>query len=618
MPPKKRASKGKKGTTAAAASPAVEPVAAPAAASPAIGNKPATTSSRSKWSDVYSNDLVLQTYQDNIMENIQKLDASGYLEDYLWKHVTSQSSFEHTYSIIVMLNAKFLEGIDILGHLSIPPGQFEGFFESLVKLTLSVDQTWTYEQRCSLMVCLINIFKSMEYEGVRRTILKYLSLPLWDSLSPPRLVAEFEDHPHLERHWAHYLQEKKASLSASAVDDKEEEEQEDDNANGKKRKGRKSTSKAKTPQKKAKASREADVSSSKTSFFDNAPSVWLPSMLKEFLGTVEGDGGCVLDTNNRYAVLYTERFLEFLIDLMSQLPTRRFLSAVIDDLHLMVRVRRSKAYATTDESTQLFRQLTDLLNDCIHFEIEDQTGKALSPQEVTGIVNQRLHSLQRIAYTSYRDELQDLVFSSTGELGKEANLRKHFALLSSEQLLDVAQKLGYVYVSADSSPPAFDFVVDVLVYRLSYRKSQLDALSQTSLYPTETLLWDPNSVPLGNMYNGAQALALPKLNLQFLTAHDYLLRNFTLFRLESAYEIRQDLSDAIKRIAPRQSLSGVVSFGGWARMALPISSFGVDEVTKPNLGEVVPGKVTCSVEIDVSKFQGEIRQEWESLREHDG
>ena len=35
------------------------------------------------------------------------------------------------------------------------------------------------------------------------------------------------------------------------------------------------------------------------------------------------------------------------------------------------------------------------------------------------------------------------------------------------------------------------------------------------------------------------ALALPKLNLQFLTLHDYLLRNLTLFRLESTYEIRQ-------------------------------------------------------------------------------
>ena len=47
--------------------------------------------------------------------------------------------------------------------------------------------------------------------------------------------------------------------------------------------------------------------------------------------------------------------------------------------------------------------------------------------------------------------------------------------------------------------------------------------------------------------SGDDVLALPKLNLQFLTFYDYLLRSFTLFRLESAYEIRGDLVDAVKR-----------------------------------------------------------------------
>lgn len=45
-------------------------------------------------------------------------------------------------------------------------------------------------------------------------------------------------------------------------------------------------------------------------------------------------------------------------------------------------------------------------------------------------------------------------------------------------------------------------------------------------------------------------LALPKLNLQFLTLHDYLLRNFNLFRLESTYEIRQDIEDVVCRMKP--------------------------------------------------------------------
>ena len=46
------------------------------------------------------------------------------------------------------------------------------------------------------------------------------------------------------------------------------------------------------------------------------------------------------------------------------------------------------------------------------------------------------------------------------------------------------------------------------------------------------MLWDENVVPM-EFFSGEGCLALPKLNLQFLTLHDYLLRNFILFRLES-------------------------------------------------------------------------------------
>ena len=105
-------------------------------------------------------------------------------------------------------------------------------------------------------------------------------------------------------------------------------------------------------------------------------------------------------------------------------------------------------------------------------------------------------------------------------------------------------------------------------------------------------------------------LALPKLNLQFLTLGDYLLRNFNLFRLEATYEIREDLSDVLKRIKPfigddeqargragrARGGGGVgwgaegarvvnqrlfsrarlqVGFGGWARMAQPVTKFAI-------------------------------------------
>lgn len=67
-------------------------------------------------------------------------------------------------------------------------------------------------------------------------------------------------------------------------------------------------------------------------------------------------------------------------------------------------------------------------------------------------------------------------------------------------------------------------------------------------------------------YSGEGCLSLPKLNLQFLTLHDYLLRNCNLFRLESTFEIRQDIEDAVSRMLPWKDEEGDVMFAGWARM----------------------------------------------------
>jgi len=89
------------------------------------------------------------------------------------------------------------------------------------------------------------------------------------------------------------------------------------------------------------------------------------------------------------------------------------------------------------------------------------------------------------------------------------------------------------------------------------RKSQLQAVNGLPLYPTEELIWDANRVPFAPRKGGgaraasasggstsrlaaqpANALALPKLNLQYLTFFDMMLRSFHLYRLEAAYEIR--------------------------------------------------------------------------------
>jgi intron-binding protein aquarius len=164
-----------------------------------------------------------------------------------------------------------------------------------------------------------------------------------------------------------------------------------------------------------------------------------------------------------------------------------------------------------------------------------------------------------------------------------------------------------------------------------------------ALYPTEEMIWDENVVPSDYHSASGQVLALPKLNLQFLTLHDYLLRNFELFRLESTCknlitslritdrhksvyvqclafnsldQIRQDIEDAVFRLKPWKAENGSTLFHGWARMAQPVTRFQVVQVAKPNLGENKPSRVRADVSINLN-VKPMVKREWESLRRHD-
>lgn len=66
----------------------------------------------------------------------------------------------------------------------------------------------------------------------------------------------------------------------------------------------------------------------------------------------------------------------------------------------------------------------------------------------------------------------------------------------------------------------------------------------------------------------------------------------------------------------RRAEDGGAYFGGWARMAQPITQFAVVEVAKPNIGEKRPSRVRADITINLS-VRKEIKSEWENLRKHD-
>ncbi|XP_016335946.1 RNA helicase aquarius isoform X4 [Sinocyclocheilus anshuiensis] len=180
---------------------------------------------------------------------------------------------------------------------------------------------------------------------------------------------------------------------------------------------------------------------------------------------------------------------------------------------------------------------------------------------------------------------------------------------------EISDQTGNALTQKEMTTLHYDRITSLQVSRHERRISQIEQLNQMPLYPTEKIIWDQNIVPT-EYYSGEGCLALPKLNLQFLTLHDYLLRNFNLFRLESTYEIRQDIEDVVLRMKPWQSEYGGVVFGGWARMAQTIASFSIVEVAKPNIGENWPARVRADVTINLN-IRNNIKNEWEGLRKHD-
>jgi hypothetical protein len=391
--------------------------------------------------------------------------------------------------------------------------------------------------------------------------------------------------------------------------------------------------------------------------------------------------------------------MEFFTDLLLCPSTRGpHLKLYLDYSQLVVHCALSPLWRASKHHFQrrtknpdLFGQLLDMLIQAIQFAVRDdstvvvdkdstQQSNAqidainissqtlqLSEKDVMMRVHAKCSILQKMAYRYFPETMTEFAFAGVHMACQTDFLQRHLSKLSTAELWTLAYKLRVVSTKLneklsdedqdheDEDERERQFILALLVYAHAAQPSQSAALRQMPVYPVETLLWDSHVVPPGNVsLSGNQVLALPKLNLQFLTIGDYLLRSFMLVRLESAYEIRSDLVDAIKRLAPMArnqyeddeyndpSVTEVAQRGGdhssafdetalkrammdkehtvlkgWARMAMELQSFRFIKVGSPNLGEVVPSVVTAELVIDLKPLGFKIRQEWDALREHD-
>ncbi|XP_033355690.1 RNA helicase aquarius [Bombus vosnesenskii] len=512
--------------------------------------------------DIYIQEICASKFS---IRRIMMLEFSQYLENFLWPYYNTKiATRAHTMSIVVMVNEKFRERVQVWKVFEKLPEYFSEFFQKVLETCLEDSiMDFDLKEQTALIVFLNHCFNSMEVLLVREEVKRLVSLSMWISLQQGRRELEFRKYPKWRKYW-------KVIMKKDNPECKEKLEWE-----------RK----------------------------------FLHRLMIKFmtiLETVPEEGPLLPDK-----VRYCERFLELVIDLEALLPTRRFFNTVMDDCHLVVRCQLSNLLHRPEG--ELFGQLLEMLKFYARFEINEESGDPLTDHDMTQLHYTKITSLQKAVFAKFPD-LRSFALANVASVDTREALYKHFGLLSQEKLRSIASYLSLVPSEEREKDENWyrydiDFLRELLISRHERRASQLEELNEMPLYPTEEIIWNESIVPT-EYFSGEGCLALPKLNLQFLTLHDYLLRNFNLFRLESTYEIRQDIEDAVSRLSPWRAEDGGVYFGGWARMAQPITQFAVVEVAKPNIGEKRPSRVRADVTINLS-VRKEIKSEWENLRKHD-
>ncbi|XP_017876403.1 RNA helicase aquarius [Ceratina calcarata] len=512
--------------------------------------------------DIYVQEICASKFS---IRRIMMLEFSQYLENFLWPNYdTKTATRAHTMSIVVMVNEKFRERVQVWEAFEKNPEHFPEFFQKVLEACLEESiMDFDLKEQTALIVFLNHCFNSMEVLLVREEVKRLVSLSMWISLQQGRRELEFRKYPKWKKYW-------------------------------------KVIRKKDNPEFKERLEWERK---------------FLHKLMIKFmtiLETVTEEGPLLPDK-----VRYCERFLELVIDLEALLPTRRFFNTVMDDCHLVVRCQLSNLLHRSEGG--LFGQLLEMLKFYARFEINEESGDPLTDHDMTQLHYTKITSLQKAVFAKFPD-LRGFALANVASVDTREALYKHFGLLSQEKLRSIASYLSLVPSEEREKEENWyrydiEFLRELLISRHERRASQLEELNEMPLYPTEEIIWNESIVPT-EYFSGEGCLALPKLNLQFLTLHDYLLRNFNLFRLESTYEIRQDIEDAVSRLSPWRAEDGGVYFGGWARMAQPITQFAVVEVAKPNIGEKRPSRVRADVSINLS-VRKEIKSEWENLRKHD-
>lgn len=512
--------------------------------------------------EVITNELWRPLEQEGFSQrSLALLETFQVLERFLWPTYTQDSSNQHVILIAVFFNVKQRAHLQDWSLLT--DGRPEDFSTLLRRvLSLNLDSSLTTSSRLSLLNFVLGAFQSLENEHVRKECAPLVSIATWHNL--------------------HNEQAREGLLESSPT--------------------RRKAWRA--------ATRRFDAADSETQIrlrFDRA---WLYTMLIDLIARLNAS-----KVAHSQELVYCERFLEFLIDLVSQLPTRRYTNPLLQDLNMLPVIKTSKLY--TKEDAVLIRDLTNLLEHFQTFAIDD-LGTTEGQGGARRTHYQALERLQRVSLQHFEKKLKVLALSNYGSISKRTDLESHFAPLTDDEIQQLCIRLGFrtTYPASAGVRSSRTVLMETLLSSFSKPPNFQDVIGGLSVLPTAESVYD-HALLRNEHYDGTQPLGIPKLNLQYLTLTDFMWRSFQLYQAEAFYGIRKDLESIVKRMKPKAGRDRGTTFEGFSKMALPIAEPAIIEVGPPKVGHLRPSFVRAEVILDVSRLTDNMRKEWDSLRPHD-
>ena len=512
--------------------------------------------------------------EDFDFKSLVQLESLQLLE-YLWHSYSDASTNYHVLIVAFLVTAKSREDLPVWDSFANDPESFASFFRRV--LSLSLDESLSVTVRTLILSFLITAFQSLDNGLVRKECAPLVSISIWHNLSnETSREGRLEGNVQLKKTWRASLRRYEAA-------------EEDHKARLR---------------------------------FERS---WLFTLLLDFISRLyrPSKGMCTRNSLSTAAdvpsedIRYDERFLELLTDLESQLPTRRYVTALLKDLNILALINLSPTFNAQENG--LLRDLYALLRHYVNFPIDDTTGIQLSRDEALEMHYQKLARLQRISLKNFKSKLTILALANYGSIDKRQDLEAHLEQLEDAELGELCSQLGL----RTSYPPAANIqinrilLMEILMSTHEVSKPFQSALKSMNILPTETSLYEP-ALLRNETYDGSRSLAIPKLNLQYLSIGDFLWRSFILYRCEQFFEIRKYLEDIVKRLQPHSvDPSGRVGFRGFSRMALPIAKPAILESAAAKVGQDQPAYVRAEITLNVGRLAESVRREWDALRPED-